>query len=107
MTNGLTRWVTAAALGLASMPALAEAAEQFYRHGYMGRGWGFMVFGSLMMVLVIAAIVAIVFVVVRWIGGQGQAQIGAKAALDILRERFARGEIDAAEFEERRRVLGE
>ncbi len=107
MTNGLTRWVTAAALGLASTPALAEAAEQFQRYGHMGRGWGFMVFGSLMMVLVIAAIVAIVFVVVRWIGGQGQAQIGAKAALDILRERFARGEIDAAEFEERRRVLGE
>ncbi len=26
-------------------------------------------------------------------------------ALDILRERFARGEIDRAEFDERRRVL--
>ena len=29
----------------------------------------------------------------------------AGKALDILRERFARGEIDAAEFDERRRVL--
>jgi len=28
-------------------------------------------------------------------------------ALDILRERFARGEIDKAEFDERRRVLEE
>jgi putative membrane protein len=27
-------------------------------------------------------------------------------ALELLRERYARGEIDAAEFEERRRTLG-
>ena len=105
MTNRLTTWLTAAALGLASTPALAAAAEQFQRHGHMGRGWGFMIFGSLMMVLVVAAIVVIVVVLVRWIGGQGQR--GSKAALDILGERFARGEIDAAEFEERRRVLGD
>jgi putative membrane protein len=30
-----------------------------------------------------------------------------KGPLDILRERFARGEIDTTEFEERRRALGE
>ena len=31
----------------------------------------------------------------------------ARDPLDILKERFARGEIDKEEFEERRRVLGE
>jgi putative membrane protein len=35
-------------------------------------------------------------------GGPGR----SRAALDILDERFARGEIDKAEFEEKRKLLG-
>ena len=31
----------------------------------------------------------------------------SRTPLDILKERFARGEIDKQDFEERRRVLGE
>jgi putative membrane protein len=48
---------------------------------------------------------------VRWLGGSGhgtaQHPPPVKTPLDILKERFARGEIDKEEFEERRRVLGE
>lgn len=36
------------------------------------------------------------------VGGPG----GGRAALDILDERFARGEIEKAEFEEKRKLLG-
>jgi len=42
----------------------------------------------------------------RCVPDTGRAR-SAGGALDILRERFARGEIDKAEFDERRRVLEE
>ena len=48
---------------------------------------------------------------VRWLGGPGHGVAlhhpPGKTPLDILKERFAKGEIDKEEFEERRRVLGE
>jgi putative membrane protein len=47
---------------------------------------------------------------VRWLGGShGAAPLPppGRAPLDILKERFARGEIDKEEFEQRRRVLDE
>ncbi len=59
------------------------------------------------MIVFIALIVGVVVLVVRWLGvGGGPAQGSKpKAALEILEERFARGEIDKDEFEERRRAL--
>jgi putative membrane protein len=80
--------------------------------GY-GGGWGWMIFGPVMMIVVIAAIVAVVVLLVRWLGGPRQdshpahPSPPAQAPLDILKERFARGEIDKEEFEERRRLLSD
>jgi putative membrane protein len=74
-----------------------------------------MIFGSAMMIVFFGGIIALVVLAVRWLGGSGPGSghgmghgsgSGGKPAIDILRERFARGEIDKAEFEERRRVLG-
>lgn len=69
-------------------------------HGY----W----MGPLMMIaFVIVAVVAVVLIV-RWIGGDkhssGPAAQGGSAA-DILRERYARGEIDDDEFARRMATL--
>jgi putative membrane protein len=51
----------------------------------------------------------VVVLLVRWVGGPWQPHHfpPSRTALDILKERFARGEIDKNEFEERRRVIGE
>ncbi|MFQ5959248.1 MAG: SHOCT domain-containing protein [Alphaproteobacteria bacterium] len=45
---------------------------------------------------------------VRWLGGVGHTTHRGRrgsSALDILEERFARGEIDRDEFDERKRTL--
>ena len=75
-------------------------------HGW-GWGWGHMVFGSLMMLLVFAAVLFAVLAAVRGLGGSSQRGESSPSgkALAILEERFARGEIDREEFEERKRVL--
>jgi len=70
-----------------------------------GFGWGGMGIGMLLFwVLIVAAIV----VMVRGLGGGpgGTEPSGrARTALEILGERYARGEIGKAEFDEMRRDL--
>ncbi|WP_404406649.1 SHOCT domain-containing protein [Pelagibacterium halotolerans] len=93
--------------------AQAEVDVERYAWGPHGMwwngGWYGMIFGPLFMILFLAALIAIVVLIVRWLGGPAQtiAPPSSRTPLDILKERFARGEIDKAEYEERRRVLGE
>ena len=101
-----------AAITLAGMEAMAQAQQGGYEHGHgwhgsWSGGWGGMIFGPFMMILFVAAVVFLVVVALRWLGaGHGPTRgPDGKAALDILEERFARGEIDRDEFEERRRTL--
>lgn len=74
-----------------------------YGYGY-GMGW---VWSIVIIVFWILVIVGIIFLV-RWIaistrsGGQTG---GGESALDVLKKRYARGEIDKDEFEERKRDL--
>ena len=101
----------AAPAALASLPALAQtpAGRAGYWHDGWDWGWGHMMFGGFMMVAFWSGIILLIVLAVRWLGsgpshGAGLPPSG-KRALDILQERFARGEIDKAEFEERKQSL--
>jgi len=97
--------------------ASAQAAGDPDRYGWgshmmgWGGGWPGMIFGPLFMILVLALVIAVAVLLVRWLGGSPRTgtphRPPARTPLDILKERFARGEIDRQEFEERRRILGE
>lgn len=72
-----------------------------------GWGWG-MGFGMFGMVLFWALVIYGIVVLVRRSGGSS-APSGpptSKSAHDVLNERYARGEIDKREFDEKRRDLG-
>ena len=108
----LALW-TAVLLAVAGLrtPLWAQQIPQDYGPHMWDGFWHVWFFGPIMMVVFIAALVLVIAILVRWLGGAGHP--GAphvppgKTPLDILKERFARGEIDKEEFEERRRVLGE
>ena len=59
----------------------------------------------LMMLVFWGLIIAGLVVGLRWLVGQGRSP-GRDEAFEILRQRYARGEIDKQEFETRKRDLG-
>lgn len=96
--------------GLLPWWAVAQSAADrpdYWHHGW-GWSWGHMIFGSVMMVLFWGGVILVIVLLVRRLGsGAGSEAPPGKAALDILQERFARGEIDQQEYEERKRVLSD
>lgn len=103
--------IATASPGLAYAQDIA-APERYAYYPHMlgwGEGWAGMVFGPLFMLLVIGLGVALVVALLRRgdLGHGGGGQPPRNLALDLLRERFARGEIDQQEYEARRRVLTE
>jgi putative membrane protein len=65
-----------------------------------GTGW----WGGIGMVIWWALIILAIVALARWIAGQSGGSRG-KSAREILEERYARGEISKAEFEEKRKAL--
>ncbi len=121
MQRLLIRFVAAGGATLSLMPGAvwAQAPTDAERYGWgphmmwWGGGWYAMILGPLFMIFVLALLIAAVVLLVRWMGGPWHGALPphqstpGRTPLDILKERFARGEIDKEEFEERRRILAE
>ncbi len=72
-------------------------------------GWGHMAFGGVTMLLVWGGIILVIALLLRGLGAfrtRGEPGGPSRAtALEVLQERYARGEIDKPEYEERRATL--
>jgi putative membrane protein len=91
--------------------ALAQQPQNYNYGPHMmwGDGWYGMILGPFLIIVFIGITVAVVTLIVRWLGnadpGHKFSSPPARDPLDILKERFAHGEIEKEEYEERRRVL--
>ena len=103
--------IIAFATWLLATPGFAQPSGD--RNGFMHNGWGMgsMIFGGFVMIVFWAVTIAVIVLLVRWMTGSEPLRradrLPTQAPLEILRERFAKGEIDKEEFEERRKLLSE
>jgi putative membrane protein len=95
---GITTWL---------WPALAAAQDRPYEWGSgMHPMWGIWGIGMMLMMLVFWGVVIVGIVLgIRWVVSQGRASRATDSALDILRQRYARGDISKEEFEAKKKDL--
>lgn len=115
--SGASRYCVIVAGAVLTLVATGATAQQTSAYGpghgpWSGpwHGWMFGPIGMLMLVALVVVVVVLVIRLTRQRGNNGEGYPGRprrQTPLDILKERFARGEIDQAEFEEKRRYLDE
>ena len=88
--------------------AAAQAQERAYEWGWgMHPMWGVWGIAMMVMMLLFWGVVIVGIVLgIRWLMGQGR-EPQRDTAMDILRQRYARGEITKEDFEARKRDLGQ
>lgn len=114
LAGSATILLTTSVLALAQGGSGTDNDFRYY-HGpgmMWGDQWGGfgMVLGPIFMILVLIGVVAGTVYLLKMFGvaAAGSRENGGSGrALDILKERYARGEIDSREFEERKRLLAD
>jgi putative membrane protein len=72
--------------------------------GY-GMGWGWMIFGWLFMILFWVAVVLLVIWLIKQLKGPRGPATAGETPLEILKTRYARGEITREQYKEMREEL--
>jgi putative membrane protein len=101
----ITAWLTG--LPVVGLPAVTCAQERAWEGGWhpMWGMWRAGGLGIMLFMLVFWALVIVGLVLgLRWLAAQGHAS-RRDAAVDILRQRYARGEINKDEFDAKKRDL--
>ena len=74
--------------------------------GVEGMGWGWIGLGMVHVLLFWALVILGIVALTRWLAGGPRAG-GPARAIDILKARYARGEITQEQFEQIKRDIGE
>ncbi len=92
-------------LSVVGIPMTAWAQQRPYECWGMHYMWGPWGIGMMVMMLVFWGLVIVALVLgIRWLISQGR-EPRADSLLDILKKRYARGEIDNEEYEAKKREI--
>ena len=104
------RWWTLVGIMVWLWPVIALAQERPFDRGWGMHPrwgvWGVWGIGMMLMMVIFWGVVIVGIVLgIRWLTSQGKELRSTDTALDIVRQRYARGEINKEEFKAKKRDL--
>ena len=101
----MTGSATATLVALNASAVSADVGERFGYGGHMwGSGTGWFYGGHALMFVFWIGVIVLIVLAVRWASDRKSGG-NNESALNILKDRMARGEIEPAEYEERQKIL--